>query len=228
LSDAQGINIRPGFVQAIRGGRRTHIFLPGNYVPGQRVGLSKDTRDRMASRGGAPASYPTRWTGLQPGMRLFVQEEISALVDARHPELMQSFYKLDLAGGRVPIPGGVRGSKYRTTAWPANKCTREASRYTLEVTAVRRCYAQDVTWEEMQREGTFDPHATKGTWWGIQYGILMPWAENPEVVGMDFTFVDGNIDTGVRWVPEARPVNPNSARTAALMASWGTPGVKDD
>jgi hypothetical protein len=209
--------LRSAFLATARSGARTHIFLPATYVPGRRPG---EVTGQMPKAVREAAPLPTRWARLAAGDRLWVQEEIAALIDARYNEVAQSFYKIELKGGHVPIPNGTRAGRWQTKTFDANKCTRESSRFTLEITAVRATRAHEITWEEIKREGTYQPHSTLGSWWGYQYGILMPWAENPAVLGVDFRFLDANIDTGQRWVPETKP-------SAPIHRIFGTPGVKD-
>lgn len=214
------IMLRPAFVLTARAGTRTHFFMPGTFVPGGRTVIGDEAKQRQANSG--MMKYASPWSKLEPGDRLWLQEDIAALIDVKTYGLKsRSFYKIDLPGGHVPIPGGAKGTAWRTELFPAKKMTRELSRYTFEVTAVRNCRAQEITWDEVKREQTsWDPYMTLGQWWGQQYGLIMPWAENPEVVGIDFTFTNANVDTGEAFVPDPPPPPRDRAPLDALFARF--------
>ncbi len=221
------IMLRAQTLIGIRAGRRTHLTMAATFVPGRRTPVGEGSRLAASRTGGMV--MPTPWAGLKPGDRLWVQEEVVILHDQHISEASQSFYKTELPTGQPPIPGrGTKGSRYRTETIDAIRMPREHSRYTLALVDVRHFRAAEITWDEIKAEGDFDPHQTKGAWWQYRYGIAMPWAENPEAVGLTFEFVDGNIDTGERWVPDAPPGNPNSTDTKAVMdAMFGTWPVND-
>ncbi len=197
------IPMRGGFIMQMRTGKRTHVFLPASYIPGARRAVTEEGR-KMAAKVGHP--IPTKYARLKPGDRLWVQEETAALIDLKNYGLgSKAFYKVELPGGHVPIPGGARGTKWKTASYLAKDLKREDSRYTLDVIGARVCRAWEITWEEVARESTHHAHQSKNAWWESQYGLVMPWASNPEVVSLDFNFRDGNIDSGTRWAPEPVP-----------------------
>lgn len=219
------IILRPSFIVEIRNGARRHVCMPGRFIPGQRSAIGAEAKER-AGRSGA-MSMPTPWASLEPGDKLWVQEQISGLFDERHNEVAKTYYTLDLQSGRVPIPGGVRGGKWSTKSWDATKCPKNASRYTLEITGVRLFTAREITWPEVEREGTYRAYDTLGAWWGRFYGVTLPWEENPPVVGLDFTFIDGNIETGQRWVQEIEPAPHAGGAGALIEKMFGTPPIKE-
>lgn len=216
MTEIRPIMLRGPMVDQIRKGQRTHMCLPSTFVPGRRLAVSQEARDHAVRASFGTMALPTAWTKLRAGDMLWVQEEAAALIDRRDPAGSRRFFKLDLHGGHVPIPGGAKGGRYETVTYDASKLEREDSRYTLAIAGVRVFRAWDITWDEIRAEGSFDAHQTMGAWWEYRYAfVLGSWKENPEVCGLSFRFVDGNVDTGERWVPDPPPAN--SARTAQYL-----------
>lgn len=222
MTETRPIIIRGPVLASIRAGQRTHLCLPATFVPGRRLAVGQEARERADRLSAGTMAMPTAWTRLGPGDMLWVQEETGSLIDRKDPALSRRFFKLELPGGHIPVPGGAKGARYETSSLDAAKLTREDSRYTLAVDAVRVFRAWDITWDEIRAEGAFDAHQTMGAWWGYRYGFALgAWDENPEVCGLSFRFIDGNIDTGQKWGPDPKPTNPNSAKTARLITEMG-------
>lgn len=192
LPTVRPIILRASWILSARAGKRSHIILPATFVPKARIAVGAEAKAHQARDPGM--RMPTPWSRLVPGDRLWVQEDVSCLIDGKNEGNNRCFYKVDLPGGHVPITGGVKGARYRTAGVLPHHMVREHSRYTLEVTGVRAFNAQDVSWDEMTAEGDWDGRQTKGAWWMHRYGVQMPWDENPPVVGLSFKFLTENID----------------------------------
>jgi hypothetical protein len=191
--------LRPQVLLGARAGTRTHLCLPATFLPKTRTAVGEEARARNASAG--VLRMPSLWVKLEVGDRLWVQEDVAELHDRRGVH-SRAFYKLDLTGGHVPIPGGAKGSRYTTRTVEARLMPRDHSRYTLEVTGVAEFRAQEIGWDRIAAEGPHDKHQTMGQWWERAYGFTMPWSENPPLIGLSFKFTDANVD-GQRWVPDA-------------------------
>ena len=204
--------------------------MPGDFIPNRRTALGAEARAEQEKRGGF-LRLPTPWAKLAPGDRLWVQEEIAVLIDLTYGEVTKTFYKMELPGGHVPIPGGAKRARWLTKSIEARKCTREQTRYWLEITDVSQCRARDVTQEQMRREGTNDIGIHLNEWWPRYYGIVMPLAENPAVIGLGFKFIDAHIDTGMRWELPAPPAPKNPDYLKGILEGmdkrYGTPPVND-
>lgn len=214
------IMLRAALVTSIRKGTRTHLIMAASFIPGRRTAVGAEAR--AADEKAGVMRLPTPWVKLQPGDRLWVQEETSTMVDTRNMAGTRVHYRAELPGGHVPIPGGSKGTRYTVHHNDARQLPREESRFFLAVTGVRLFRAQDMSWEIAKAEGGYYPAETMGAWWQRNYGLTMPWEENPEVVGIAFTFQDGNIDTGIKWGPD-----PKGDRERLPPHFFGTRPIND-
>lgn len=209
------IILRESQLKSARAAKRTHICLPAWFAAGRRTSVVNP--QSMARPEGA-LRLPTPWQSLQPGDRLWVQEEFCELIDSQVMMNSKCLYRADLLGGRPFIPGrGVKGIRYRVNNYDAKRLPREGSRYTLVVKAVRVFPCQDITWEEIKAEGgVLYPSDSRPQAWNRNYGILFPWDVNLEVVGLTFEFLAESID-GVPAAPHEREPVVN-VRLAELLA----------
>lgn len=218
MSDAiaRPIMLRPSQIKNIRAGLQTHLTMAASFVPGRRLAVGAEAKELADRATAGVMRIPTAWTKLRGGDMLWVQEETAFLNDKRNPAGSRWFYRADLLGGHVPLPSGSKGARYETGWADASKLTRENSRFVLAIEAVAVLSAQALTWDEVKAEGPFDQHQTLGAWWNARYGVqLGAWDENPTVCGLTFRFVEGNIDTGLRWDAKARDwVAPKAAGQA--------------
>lgn len=203
MTIARPIMLHANRVKAIREGKQTHLTMAAWFKPGGRTAVGLEAK--LEAERASGMRMPTPWTKLAPGDMLWVQEETAYLTDKRDSTGSRWFFRADLVGGHVPVPGGSRALRYDTGWVDASKLTRENSRYTLAIEGMRVMRAQQLGWAELDREGPRDPHMTIGAWWNSRYGAMLgDWKENPEVCALAFRFVDGNIDTGARWDVKAR------------------------
>jgi hypothetical protein len=195
--------LREALVNSIRRGARTHLIMPATFLPNRRTAVGAEAK--AADEKAGVMRLPSPWVSLQPGDRLWVKEEMANMMDSKDHLASRQYYRAELRGGHVPIPGGAKGTRYSVTYTDARHMQRDESRFYLAVISARHFRARDMTWEIAKAEGGYYPAETMGAWWQRSYGFTMPWDENPEVVGIAFTFQDGNIDTGIKWGPDPKP-----------------------
>lgn len=218
------IILRESQLKTARDGKRTHICMAAWFAAGRRTSVLDP--QSMARPVGA-LRMPTPWQSLQPGDRLWIQEEFCELLDTQLVN-SKAFYRADLLGGRPSIPGrGVKGIRYRVVNYDAKRMPREASRYTLLVESVRVFPCQDITWDELKAEGGVQyPSDSKHQVWGRAYGIVFPWAVNLDVVGITFKFLAESVD-GKPAAPHERMPVVNAA-LAELLAPVKRPDRGDN
>ena len=214
-------------LKSARVGKRTHLCMPAWHSAGRR--LSVLNPESMAHPPDGAMRLPTPWQSLQPGDRLWVQEDFCNLLDARAMHKAEFFYRADLLGGRPMIPGrGVKGDRYRVNNYEAKRMPREGSRYTLAITGVRVFACQDITWEELKAEGGLQyPSDSKNQVWDRAYGIQFPYRLNMDVVGITFKFLAENLE-GVPAPPHERAYPVNAALAELLASPVKRPDRGDD
>lgn len=213
-----GIILRGPQIEQARAGKRTHLCLPAFHTPGRKVTFAGGEPAVKASGPATGFKMPTQWQKLEPGDKLWVKEERAELYDHQQPINSKQFYKVDLLGGRPPVPGrGVKGNRYTTRSIDARHMQRGDSRYTLLVVSTRVFPLQEIEWDEVKAEGAMlYPSDSKNQWWARSYGFTMPWADNQEVLGLTFEFLAESVD-GVPAPDWRRQPRENSA-LAALLA----------
>lgn len=215
MSDEHPIPFHAADLRLARAGKKTLIILPAY----QRGALQRyEARSRYL---GPTAALPfaSRWQSVEPGARLWVQEEAVRVYNRRVAGDEYFHYRADQQDGGWPIMPRRKGLWCLNIMAP-QKMERRDSRFFIVVVDRRVLHAQDVAPADLEAEG-YPVRATQtlSEAWDAHH-MLYPWRRNTPVVALRFAWHVGNIDEGViasRFsVPDPADISEAAARQARV------------